>query len=415
MPTSSDSSSSRPLLAILGAGPVGLEAALAAAEAGLDFRLYEASPEVAGNVAEWAHVKAFTPWSFNVSPRARRALQEAGIEVPDGDAVPSGAELREHLFVPLAGLPALAPRLELGARVLTIGREGLTKNQEIGTAVRRERPFRLLVERDGRETIEHADRVIDCTGSYAVPNSLGDGGIPAPGERSLNGRIDYRLPDFRAAEQEWSGRTTLLAGSGHSAQTAARYLADLAERTPDTKIVWVLRRPRPDFRENEPDPLAERKELHRRAAALAYGACPHLTALTGRVVESLEETPDGRVRVTLRRLHGGEGNSAEDGGTETVEVDRIIALTGTVGDASLYRQLQVHECYATSGPMKLAAALLGAAGAGGDCLDQESHGAETLLNPEPGFFILGSKSYGRNNTFLMRLGWEQVDEVMTLL
>jgi hypothetical protein len=38
-----------------------------------------------------------------------------------------------------------------------------------------------------------------------------------------------------------------------------------------------------------------------------------------------------------------------------------------------------------------------------------------LTNPEPGFFILGAKSYGRNNTFLMRVGWEQVAEVFGLL
>ena len=50
-----------------------------------------------------------------------------------------------------------------------------------------------------------------------------------------------------------------------------------------------------------------------------------------------------------------------------------------------------------------------------DCLEQTSHGADTLVNPEPGFFILGSKSYGRTTTFLMRLGWEQVDEVFGLL
>ena len=84
-----------------------------------------------------------------------------------------------------------------------------------------------------------------------------------------------------------------------------------------------------------------------------------------------------------------------------------------VDDHLLYRQLQVHECYATSGPMKLAAALLGSTSQ--DCLAQESHGADTLANPEPNFFIVGSKSYGRNNTFLMRTGWQQVDEVFSLL
>ncbi|MDX1568584.1 MAG: hypothetical protein R3223_12335, partial [Longimicrobiales bacterium] len=96
-----------------------------------------------------------------------------------------------------------------------------------------------------------------------------------------------------------------------------------------------------------------------------------------------------------------------------VEVDRIVSLTGSVGDHSLYRQLQVHECYATSGPMNLAAALLGSDSA--DCLDQTSHGPDSLVNPEPDFFLLGAKSYGRNNTFLMRIGWEQVEDVFDLL
>ena len=88
-------------------------------------------------------------------------------------------------------------------------------------------------------------------------------------------------------------------------------------------------------------------------------------------------------------------------------------MTGSVGDARMYRQLQVHECYATSGPMNLAAALLASSSA--DCLTQESQGADTLKNPEPDFYILGSKSYGRNSTFLLRVGWAQVDEVFSLL
>ena len=65
--------------------------------------------------------------------------------------------------------------------------------------------------------------------------------------------------------------------------------------------------------------------------------------------------------------------------------------------------------------MKLAAALLAQGGGSGDCLDQKSLGAETLVNPEPGLFILGIKSYGRRSDFLMRVGWQQVDEVFGLL
>jgi hypothetical protein len=61
----------------------------------------------------------------------------------------------------------------------------------------------------------------------------------------------------------------------------------------------------------------------------------------------------------------------------------------------------------------LSAALLGAAA--GDCLAQTGHGPETLTNPEPGFFIVGAKSYGRNSRFLMRIGYEQVDDVFGLI
>ena len=127
---------------------------------------------------------------------------------------------------------------------------------------------------------------------------------------------------------------------------------------------------------------------------------------TGVVVDALRATDDG-VLVTLR---------SATGDVEDVVVDRIIALTGFVGDTSLYRQLQVHECYATAAPMNLSAALLSAAGDGpADCLTQASCGVDTLRLPEPNFFVLGSKSYGRHSTFLLRTGLEQVREVFTLI
>ncbi len=63
--------------------------------------------------------------------------------------------------------------------------------------------------------------------------------------------------------------------------------------------------------------------------------------------------------------------------------------------------------------MKLAAALLSSDTT--DCLDQESAGPQTLLNPEPGFFILGSKSYGRNSSFLLTTGLEQIRDVFTII
>lgn len=387
-------------VAIIGAGPIGLEAALAAAERGLDFAVYEAAPTVGGNLRRWGHVRTFTPWDVNVSPRTQRALQGGG--APAGDGLPDGAALADQLLEPLAALPAMAGRIRLGTRVQAVGRQGLLKHEAIGSGERAARPFRLLLGLpDGSETVERADVVIDCSGTYGNPNRLGDGGIPAPGERAFEDRIVRRLPPLEEDPEPWSGATVLLTGSGHSAQTAARAFAQFATQAPGMRVVWAVRSTDPDWGAVENDPLPERAALNRAAAEIARGASSAVELRRGKVTEALSER-GGRIAVSLR-----------NGGTEEIVVDRILALNGGVGDASIYRELQVHECYATCGPMKLAATLLSAAG--GDCLQQARPGPETLTNPEPGFFILGAKSYGRDSRFLLSVGWRQVDDVFASL
>jgi hypothetical protein len=334
----------------------------------------------------------------------RRRLEALAREVPADDSCPTGNELREQVLLPLAGSEILQPHLRLGTRVVAIGRSGLLKNEAIGSPERGRRSFRLLLhDGAGGETVASADAVLDCSGSYSQPNWLGDGGIPAPGEVAAGERIVRRNPDFSAQANEWLDRTILLVGAGHSAQTAAEALAEMAAGGGSTRVVWALRDADPKWHIDPDDPLPDRSRLTTRARELATGSSAAFEIKTGVVVDRFEVTGD-QLDVTLR---------SDDGTRETVTVDRVLGLTGAVGDHAMYRQLQVHECWATSGPMKLAAALLGAGG--GDCLAQESHGAETLVNPEPGFFILGAKSYGRNNTFLMRVGWQQVDEVFGLL
>ncbi|MEJ7845081.1 MAG: FAD-dependent oxidoreductase [Acidimicrobiales bacterium] len=390
-------------LAVIGAGPTGLDAALAALDEGLDVVVLEAAPSVAASVRDWGHVRLFTPWAINASHRMRRHLNAAGSAVPadtDSATRPTGAELAEQLLEPVAALPVLAGRIRTGTRVTAVGREGLLKHEHIADADRAARPFRLAVHGDGGDDVVRARAVLDCSGGYAVPNALGDAGIPARGELGLADRIDRRLPDLAADQGYWSGRTTLLVGAGYSAQTAAGDLAVLADGAPGTAVVWAIRETEPAFGAVADDPLPARAALSDRAMALATGAHPAVTARTGVTVEAVAERND-RLVVTLR---------GDDGTLDDVEVDRILALTGTLGDQSIYRQLQVHECYATLGPITLSGALLGAAA--GDCMTQPAQGVDVLRNPEPGFYVLGNKSYGRNNQYLLRVGYEQVDVVL---
>ncbi len=388
-----------PRVAVLGAGPIGLEAALAAGNRGWPTVVYESAAGVAGNVRHWAHVSLFTPWDMNVSPRMRATL---GSTAPDGRALPTGGDLIRHVYEPLAALAPVAHTLRLGWGVLAVGREGLLKHERIGHPERARRPFRLLVrDPQGGEHVHHADVVLDCTGTYGHPNALGDAGIPAPGEQASSAHITRHLPDLVAEARAWAGRTVLLSGAGHSAQTAAVALAELAAHAPDTRVIWAVRAGQPDWYGVSDDPLPARARLTRRSRELAAGSSGAVQVRLGHVTDSLAPAGE-RVEVTLR-----------NGRPERLLVDRILALNGGVGDHSIYRQLQVHECYATSGPIKLAATLLGESG--GDCLAQTGHGPDVLTNPEPGFFVLGAKSYGRNSRFLLRIGWGQVDEVFGLL
>jgi hypothetical protein len=379
-----------PAVAILGAGPIGLDAALACVDAGIDCAVYEAGGAVGAHVAAWGHVRMFTPWSMNVSDRMRAHLPA----LPLDEHCPTGAELRAELLAPLAALPVLTGRIRLGHTVRAVARQGLLKHEEISSPTRAAMPFRLLVDGPAGERIEFADVVLDCTGTYGRPNRLGDGGIPAPGETALEDRIVRTVPPVEDAAR-WHG-TVLLVGAGKSAQTAAESLAAL----PGTRLEWVVRDAAPDWGAVHGDSLPGRRRLVDTARHLAGGGSDRVTVHPGSTVEALSPVGD-RIRVRL---------STPDGPRE-LTVDHLVSLTGYVGDAGLYRQLQVHECYATAAPMNLSATLLGAGA--GDCLAQPRVGLDALGNPEPHFFVLGMKSYGRLNSFLLRVGYEQVEHVVS--
>ena len=113
---------------------------------------------------------------------------------------------------------------------------------------------------------------------------------------------------------------------------------------------------------------------------------------------------------TLVTLVGNGRGSCKD-----LLVNNIIGHTGFRPDLSITQECQVHHCYATEGPMKLAAQLMATGGGGGDCLAQVSPGPDSLRSPEPGLFVIGMKSYGRSSAYLLRLGHEQVEGVLHLM
>ena len=393
-------------LAIIGAGPVGLEAAVAALDRGFDVHVFERG-DVGAHPIGWGHVRMFTPWRMNLGPHASARLSAAGWAAPDPEAYPTGLELAERYLQPLARLPELKDRVHTHAQVVHASRSGTLKGDLIGKPERGEHPFRLLVrDAGGRENFLHAFALIDASGVYGQPNWAGDGGIPARGELYLAPQLAYHLPDVLGlARARYAGRRTLVIGGGASAATTVAALATLAEQAPQTAVVWATREAAGTlFPEDAGDPLAERRALHATARALLRGSHAGVTHVGGVRVEGFEfNSATHRYRVTLM--------AGEQGRVE--EVDEVVVHTGFGPDDSLYRELQVHECYATRAPMKLAAALLGAGA--GDCLTTPAFGADVLASPEPAFYILGHKSYGRSPHFLLQTGYAQADDVTAAL
>ncbi len=167
-------------------------------------------------------------------------------------------------------------------------------------------------------------------------------------------------------------------------------------------MVWATRTGLPPIPEIPDDPLPAREELTREANRLASSPPINFRHVASAAAAGLKPTEDA---ILVRLI--------SDDGEEEIEVDRIVVQTGFRPDNSLYRELQIHECYASQGPMKLAASLLGADSE--DCMAQTGFGPDSLANPEPGFFIVGHKSYGRNPNFLLRIGREQIRDVFRLI
>jgi len=383
-------------IAVIGAGPVGLAAAAHLLAQGLPVKLYEAGSAVAANLRDWGHVQVFTPWRYCVDAAATALLQRQGWRQPAAETFPTGTELVARYLEPLAATPELAAVIETGARVTAISRQGLDKVVSRG---REKQPFVLAVASRGGIRRDLARAVIDASGTWTTPNPLGASGLPAEGEAAFADRIAYGIPDILGRSRDvYAGMTTLVVGAGHSAGNALLELARLADAEPQTSFLWATRNT--DlvriYGGGAADQLPARGELGAEVRQLAESG--RVTLVTGFSILALHGE-HGRIIV--------EGETAQ-GRHRIGPVDRIIAATGQRPDLSLTRELRLDldpwlESTKALGPLIDPNEHY--------CGSVPPHGHRELAHPEPGFYTVGIKSYGRAPTFLLLTGYEQVRSV----
>lgn len=358
-------------IAILGGGPIGLEAALYAKTAGLPVTVYEQG-QPAEYLNRWGFARMFTPLGMNVTPLGRLTLQKERppVDLPPDTEYLTGREFRETYLLPLAHSSVLKDSVRSQSVVLSVGRTGWRKTDP--TDPRKPLPpFKLLIREGSAERFETADVILDCTGTYARPNWVGDGGIPAAGEIAARSHIPYWLEDVKGAKKAaYAGKSIILIGSGYSAASTLCDLAEVALEHQATWVIWLAHGGRTQPLPRIPgDPLKERDRLAAKANSLATRCDGNLEYhAQAQVDEVICHGPDKGFRVAARV--GGKATSWE--------VEKVIANVGYRPDVVLTAELRVHEP------------------AGG------------IQTDEPGYYILGAKSRGRDGGFLLRDGHEQI-------
>ena len=386
---------------VIGSGPVGLAAAAHLVTRGIRPLVLEAGSTPAAAVAEWGHIGLFSPWKYNIDEAARSLLAPTGWQEPDGDYLPTGAELIRDYLKPLAETAELRDAIQTDTRVVAVTRDGKDRT---GTSQRESTPFLIRTQdADGTLADFRARAVIDASGTWESPNPLGQSGLQAPGEAEArrSGFVTSPLPDVVGRDREqFAGRRTLVVGGGHSAANTLLALADLREEAPDTRIGWVLRRADPAsvYGGEDQDGLPARGALGARLRRLVETGAIEVHAST---------------TITGVGADGDDAVAAEtDGEPVTLHADRVVPATGFRPDLGFLREIRLDLDPVVEAPQQL-----------GPLIDPEyhscgtvaPHGARMLAHPEQDFYIVGMKSYGRAPTFLMYTGYEQVRSVVAAL
>jgi len=393
-------SSKRIRAIVIGAGPMGLETALRAIDRGYEVTVLEAG-RIGEHIRQWGHIRLFSPLGMNVSAYVKKILGE---RLPPLDAIQTGAEYVKTVLEPLAQSEPLKNKIITGRKVVAIARTGLGKLGLPKHPLRAERNFRVLAEdHEGNEHVYQADYVFDASGVFAQGNWSGSAGMPAVGEMKLNHRIIRHPVDVESGFARFVGKRILLIGHGHSAANTIVALAHMLQREPKTQVLWAVRtdRTKPVL-EVADDPLRERARVIEAANALALHPPANLRVLRRATLEELQTVArDTTLKAVLKVWKN----------TEELAVDEIISLTGYRPNLDMLRETTVEFSSVTEGARGLYKALSNIT----DCLAKIEVNPNDLQSGEPGLFIVGVKSYGRNPGFLLQSGNDQLDAIFSMI
>ncbi len=375
-------------IVIVGAGPIGIEAALYARFLGYKVTLLD-SGEVGAHLKAWGHAPMFTPFGSNSTPLGKSALsaQRQDYEPPSDDAMLTGQQFLDQYLLPLAETDLIVDCLKLHHTVISIARKSQTKQENQGDEARADTPLVTLAkDRDGHEHVFESEVVLDCSGVYGQANYLGSGGNPALGELAAREHFGCGLLNLKGKDAErYANQQVLVVGAGLAAATNICELSKLARESLETHITWITREANAPGQSGPvavpaDDPLPQRTKIASEANRLVVEENGHLAHWPETTIEAVHYEPqNSHFHVTLAGKHSGVHT-----------FDRIVANVGCRPNLEMLRELQID-------------------------LRDSTEGIVNLVHSEPNFYILGAKSFGRDSSYVISDGLDQIRQVFAIL
>jgi hypothetical protein len=149
-------------IVILGAGPIGLEAALYGRFLGYQIDVYERG-RVAEQVIAWENEPMRSRFGENRSPLALAALaaQDPGYRPPSDEEILTGKQWRERYLLPLSETDLLEDSLHTSTHVLAVGNH-VPAETDADSEINQ---LRITLEQAGQRQGTLANVVIDATGA----------------------------------------------------------------------------------------------------------------------------------------------------------------------------------------------------------------------------------------------------------
>lgn len=230
-------------IAIIGAGPIGIEAAIYARFLGYFVSIFD-TRRVAHRMLDWHLRKLACPVSVCTSPLGHAAIKSQNPEyvLPDPDAIWTGKEYAEQYLLPLAKTDLLFDDIHFLSPVTSISRLKSFRFEEIDPQDRCEDQFRLLVEgRHRGNWASRADIVLDCRGAHERTAGMGPGGGLAIDEQTHRDSFLKHSPLDRKFESKLllGKQVGLVGGSDRACQFVHEYL-DWHVENSSSRLTWLV-------------------------------------------------------------------------------------------------------------------------------------------------------------------------------